>query len=295
MTATITPVSQHDGATLTRAVAGERMMMDGGASPLATILQKLADRCELAKDAVAFGRVEGAGSFSVDPGGSNSSFTVRIGAISRVVTYRSGTTTYKTFAYAGGTIGASKISGGGNLANSDWYFVYAYDNAGSLDFEISTTEPNANLCIKTGDSTRVYVGCFPTLSTGAPVPLRASRGRYVYRVSGCAVADLKVLDGLSDTSYTAVNCGGLIPAHSRLGTFRAGLVSTTGAAMNYAYFQTNGDSGADAVEMHVEGVSASSDNLHFDLETDSSQRVQYKVSNATSAPGAYLYVHGFYE
>lgn len=295
MTATITPVSQHDSATLTRAVAGERMMMDGGASPLATILQKFADRTDFARDAVAFGRVEGAGSFSVDAGGTNSSFTVRIGAISRVVTYRSSTTTYKVFSYAGGTIGASKISGGGNLASSDWYFCYAYDNAGTLDFELSTTEPNANLCVKTGDSTRVYIGCFPTLSTGAPVPLRASRGRYVYRVSGCGADDLKVLAGLSDTSYTAVPCAALIPAHSRLGSFRANIVSTTGSAQNFAYFQTNGDSGADAVQLHVEAVSASSDDLFFDLETDSSQRLQYKVSNATSAPDAYLYVHGFYE
>ncbi len=295
MTATITPVSQHDGATLTRAVAGERVMMDGGGAPIATLLQKFADRCEFAKDATAFGRAEGASSLAVDAGGTNSSFTVRIGAISRVVTYRSGTTTYKVFSYAGGTIGASKISGGGNLANSDWYFVYAYDNAGSLDFEISTTEPNANLCVKTGDSTRVYLGCFPTLSTGAPVPLRASRGRYVYRVSGCAVADLKVLDGLSDTSYTAVNCGALIPAHARLGSFRANLVSTTASAQNFAYFQTNADTGVDAVTLHVDAVSASSDDLLFDMETDSSQRLQYKVTNNTNAPDAYLYVHGFYE
>lgn len=293
MTTAITPVSQHDGVTITRNVDGEDAYMDGGSAPLGTVLQKLADRCEFAKDAVAFGRPIGAGTFSVDSGGSNSSFTVRIGAISALVLYRS--SAYKVFAYPGGTIGASKISGGGNLANSDWYYVYAYDNAGSLDFEISTTEPNANLCTKTGDTTRIYTGCFPTLSTGAPVPLRASRGRYVYRVGGCAVADLRKLNGTSDTSYTAVDCASLIPSHARLGTFRAQLVSTTGSAQNYAYFQTNGDSGADAVEMPVAAVVGASTNLHFDLETDSSQRIQYKVSNLTAAPDAYLWVNGFYE
>jgi hypothetical protein len=294
MTATITPVSQHDSATLTRAVAGERMMMDGGASPLATILQKLADRTDFARDAVAFGRPEGAGSFSVDAGGTNASFVVRIGAFSRVVTYRSGTTTYKTFAYAGGTIGASKISGGGNLANSDWYFCYAYDNAGTLDFELSTTEPNANLCIKTGDSTRIYVGCFPTLSTGAPVPLRASRGRYVYRTSGCADADLKVLASGTQTANTAVDCAAFVPAHSRLATIRAS-VTNTAAAINYAYVRTEGDSGADEIAISLTNVNASTANAVFDIETDADQDIAYRVTANSGAPGLTLWVAGFYE
>lgn len=294
MTATITPVSQHDSATLTRAVAGERMMMDGGASPLATILQKFADRTDFARDAVAFGRAEGAGSFSVDAGGSNSSFTVRIGAISRVVTYRSGTTTYKVFSYAGGTIGASKISGGGNLANSDWYFCYAYDNAGTLDFELSTTEPNANLCIKTGDSTRVYIGCFPTLSTGAPVPLRASRGRYVYRHSGSAVADTRVLNAGTATSNTAVDCAALVPAHSRLATIRAEVTNTAGA-INYAFIRTEGDSGADEIGIALTNVNASTNGAIFDIETDADQDIAYRVTANSGAPGLTLWVAGFYE
>lgn len=294
MTAAITPVSQHDGATITRAVAGERMMMDGGGAPLATILQKLVDRCELAKDAVAFGRAEGASSFSVDPGGSNSSFTVRIGAISRVVTYRSGTTTHKVFSYAGGTIGASKIQGGGNLANSDWYYVYAYDNAGSLDFEISQTEPNANLCIKSGDSTRVYLGCFPTLSTGAPVPLRASRGRYVYRASGNATADARVLNNGSATSNTAVSLADRIPDHARLATVRAEATNTA-AAINYAFLRTNGDSGVDEVTLYLTNVNASTAAQMVDIETDSSRQIAYRVSNNSGAPGLTIWVAGFYE
>jgi hypothetical protein len=266
--------------------------MDAGGAPQWPLWSRLYDRTAH-HEAALFGALAWNGDFSVDAGGSNSSFTIRIGAINAVNVY--GASASKVLSYAGGTIGASKIQGGGNLANSDWYFVYAYNNAGTIDFEISTTEPNASRTLKNGDNTRVYLGCFPTLSTGAPVPLRASRGRYVYRVGGCAVADLKVLDGLSDTSYTAVDCARLIPAHARLGTFRANLVSTTASSQNFAYFQTSSDSGADAVQMHVDAVVASSDDLTFDLETDSSQRLQYKVSNVTSAPDAYLYVHGFYE
>ena len=296
MTTNITPVSQHDGATLSRNVDGEDAYMDGGSAPLGTVLQKLADRAEFAKDATAFSRPAWSESLHVASGGSNSSFTVGIGAISHVQTYRSGTTTHKVYAYAGGTIGASKIEGGGNLANSTWYYVYAYDNAGSLDFEISTTVPSANLCIKSGDSTRVYLGCFRTLSTGAPVPMRMARGRYVYRIGAMdATADLLVLNGLSDTSYTAVDCSSFIPPHAKLGTFRAKLVSTTGSARNYVYFQTYGDANTDMIEMHVPGTNGDSSNAVFDLEVDSSRRLQYKVTNNTAAPDMYAWVHGFYE
>lgn len=296
MTATITPVSKHDGATLTRAVAGERVMMDGGSAPVATLLQAFADRCEFAKDAVAFSRPAWSESLYVASGGTNSSFTVGIGAISHVQTYRSGTTTHKAYAYAGGTIGASKIEGGGNLANSTWYYVYAYDNAGSLDFEISTTAPASNLCIKGGpDSTRIYLGCFRTLSTGAPIPMRMKRGRYLYNFSGSAVADTRVLNAGSATSNTAVDLAGLVPPHSQVATVRADVVSTTGSANNFAYIRTEGESGADEVPIPVPSINTASTTLVLDIITDADQDVAYRVTNFTSAPTLTLFVLGFYE
>lgn len=295
MTTNITPVSQHDGATLSRNVDGEDAYMDGGSAPLGTVLQKLADRAEFAKDATAFSRPAWSESLYVASGGTNSSFTVGIGAISHVQTYRSGTTTHKVYAYAGGTIGASKIEGGGNLASSTWYYVYAYDNAGSLDFEISTTAPNANICIKSGDSTRIYLGCFRTLSTGAPIPMRMKRGRYLYNFSGSAVADTRALNAGTATSDTAVDLAGLVPLHSQMATIRAELVSTTGAAINYAYINTEGESGADEVYLTVPAVNAASASAIFDIITDADQDVAYRVTNNTSAPTLTLFVHGFYE
>ena len=295
MTATITPVSQHNGATLTRAVAGERVMMDGGGAPIATLLQSFADRCEFAKDGVAFSRPAWSESLYVASGGTNASFVVGIGAISHVQTYRSATTTYKTFAYAGGTIGASKIQGGGNLANSTWYYVYCYDNAGSLDFEISTTAPNNSLCTKGADSTRIYLGCFRTLSTGAPIPVRMKRGRYLYNYSGSAVADTRALNAGSATSNTAIDLAALVPPHTQVATIRAEVVSTSGASINYAYIRTEGESGADEVSIPVPGTSAMSASLVLDVVTDADQDIAYRVSNTGSAPTLTVFVHGFYE
>ena len=295
MTTNITPVSQHDGATLSRNVDGEDAYMDGGSAPLGTVLQKLADRAEFAKDATAFSRPAWSESLYVASGGTNSSFTVGIGAISHVQTYRSGTTTHKVYAYAGGTIGASKIEGGGNLANSTWYYVYAYDNAGSLDFEISITAPNANLCIKSGDSTRIYLGCFRTLSTGAPIPMRMKRGRYLYNFSGSAVADARALNAGTATSNTAIDLAAWVPLHSQVATIRASVVSTTGAAANYAYIRTEGESGADEVDVYVPAVSAASATLVMDVITDGDQDIAYRVSSFTSAPTLTVWVLGFYE
>ena len=295
MTATITPVSQHNGATLTRAVAGERVMMDGGGAPIATLLQAFADRCEFAKDGVAFSRPAWSESLYVASGGTNSSFTVGIGAISHVQTYRSGTTTHKAYAYAGGTIGASKIQGGGNLANSTWYYVYCYDNAGALDFEISTVAPNANLCTKGADSTRIYLGCFPTLSTGAPIPLRMKRGRYLYNFSGSAAADTLALNAGTATVDTAVDLAAWVPLHSQVATIRAYLVSTTGAAANTAIIRTEGESGADEIGMFVPAVVGASATVITDIITDADQDIAYAVTNFTSAPGLSISVHGFYE
>lgn len=295
MTATITPVSQHDGATLTRAVAGERVMMDGGGAPIATLLQKFADRCEFAKDGVAFSRPAWSESLYVASGGTNSSFTVGIGAISHVQTYRSGTTTYKVFAYAGGTIGASKIEGGGNLANSTWYYVYCYDNAGSLDFEISLTAPNNNLCTKGADSTRIYLGCFRTLSTGAPIPVRMKRGRYLYNYSGSAVADTRALNAGSATANTAIDLATWVPPHTQMATIRAEVVSTSGASINYAYIRTEGESGADEINIPVPGTSAMSAVLVLDVITDTDQDIAYRVTNTGSAPTVTVHVLGFYE
>jgi hypothetical protein len=295
MTTAITPVSQHDGAALARNVDGEDAYMDGGSAPLGTVLQKFADRCEFAKDGVAFSRPAWSESLYVASGGTNSSFTVGIGAISHVATYRSGTTTHKNYAYAGGTIGASKIEGGGNLANSDWYYVYAYDNAGSLDFEISQTAPNANLCTKSADSTRIYLGCFPTLSTGAPIPLRMKRGRYVYNFAGSAVADTRALNAQSATSNTAIDLAAWVPSHTQTATIRANVVSTTGAAANYAYIRTEGESGADEVDIYVPSTNAASAVLVMDIVTDADQDIAYRVSNNTSAPTLTVHVLGFYE
>lgn len=274
---------------------GEVIYMDAGVAPQWPLWSRLYDRTAHHEAALA-AHLAWNGDFAVDAGGSNSSFVVRIGGITAVNAYGSGAS--KVLAYAGGTIGAAQIEGGGNLGASEWRYVYVRQSAGAIAFEISLTPPDGPRAIKSGDATRRYLGCFPTTSAGAPIPLRASRGKYVYRVSGCGADDLKVLGtpGNNQTSNTAVSLAGLVPPHSRLATLRAS-VTNTAAAINYAYVRTDGDSGADEISLALTNVNASTANAIFDIETDADQDIAYRVTNtaAAGAPALTLWVAGFYE
>ncbi len=292
MSTTVTETAEYANTTLPdRPQDGEVIYMDAGAAPQWPLWQRPFNRTAHHEAALA-AHLSWNGDFAVDPGGSNSSFTVRIGGITAVNLY--GASASKVLAYAGGTIGASKILGGGNLTNSTWYYVYAWNNAGTLDFEISTTAPDGPRATKSGDATRRYLGCFPTTSAGAPIPLRASRGRYVYRHSGSAAADTRVLTGGSATSNTAVECAALVPPHSRLAKIRAQLTSTA-AAFNYAYLRTEGDSGADEHMIPLPNINVADAVYVADIETDADQDIAYRVSNNSGAPTLTLWVAGFYE
>jgi hypothetical protein len=292
MTTTITPVSQALTALPLRSVAGERVMMDGGTAPLRSIIQNLYDRTQHAIDATV-ADIGWSGDFSVDPGGSASTFAVNVGAIGSIVLATS--TGYVVRAATAATIGASKIAGGGNLGADSWYRVYAYESSGSVDYEISTTAPSSARRTKTGDATRRYLGCFRTTSAGAPIPVRASRGRYVYRASALGATGLAVVTSGTDSSYTAFSCAGFVPPHARLATLRVRAVGTGSAAVtDFAEVQTNGDSGAFAFALESPSRSAGSALSQFDIELDSSQRGQYRVQGSTP-PTVDIYVLGFYE
>lgn len=187
-------------------------------------------------------RLTWSGDFSVDPGGTNAVFTVNVGAIYGVTLTDLASGFYLPYVSAAQTVGASKIEGGGNLANSSWYYVYAWSNAGSLDFEISLTGPSSSRVRKSGsadaDLARVYLGCFPTDSAGNPVPLMAVRGSYRYRRSAVAsVTGLFAADGLRAVAFgggavarTALDLSARVPPHARRAILFGQSVVTSTAA-----------------------------------------------------------------
>lgn len=89
------------------------------------------------------------------------------------------------------------------LGNSVWGHVYAYSNAGSPDFEVSTTAPAApysgSARTKTGDTTRRYIGSFKTDASGAIIKFlhNGAQVSYVGNVSNNLV--------LNANATTAIN------------------------------------------------------------------------------------------
>ncbi len=75
--------------------------------------------------------------------------------------------------------GASATLALGALPADVWRYVYAYNDGGALEYEISATAPEAGLVFKSGagGTNYRYVGAFRTTLLGLVVPFQLVRGR----------------------------------------------------------------------------------------------------------------------
>lgn len=186
------------------------------------------------------------------------------------------------------TYGAETNLGSGGRASNTWFYVYAYDDAGTLTMVEDTVAPVASLAFKSGDVTRRYVGCFRTNGSGVPVPMRYVDGHCTYRRSACPeVSDpLQVLDVGQLTSYADVALASCVPPHAYIARLRARALWA--ANLVVLSLRTKGDTTASVRISGNDEVWAD-----VDVETNSTQQIQYQVNNA-SAEG-YLEVWGFRE
>lgn len=289
MSHTLTPVAQHDGASLVISADGEVWGALTGPAPFKTVFQHLVDRDELALGGIA-SRLAWSEELSVDAGGSAGTFAVNVGAIQTVVLVRDGV--YRAYFANAATIGASKIEGGGNLVGDTWYYVYAWDNAGAVDYQISTTAPRASRQYKNavGNIYR-YLGCFRTASSGAPLPMRASRGRYLY--SAIPAEGSFLLTGLNATTWTLASLAARVPPHARRATIAAAVKQLD--ASHAAVFSVRAPGSTTAWDYcGVNEGTVVARRWRTELELDSSQRFEYVINNAAYAE-AQVDVHGFAE
>jgi hypothetical protein len=274
--------------------AGAVTVPDSGdartAASVGTPFQTLANRVGFAANTVA-SRIAWADEMSMAPGGSNSSFSLTIGAIQAISLARSDGS-YRSYSANAATIGASKIEGGGNLANSTWYYVYAYDNAGAVDYLISTTAPRASRVYRNsvdGNQYR-YLGCFVTDSSGAPVPFRMHRGRYTFRLSSAANTTRVLNSGTAQASATDVSLAAWIPSHARVARVQAIVTSSGGATL--MILLTKGDADVSWRQQSADGTTTYGET---DIETDSSRVIQYTYNLGGGTGNASIRVAGFYE
>lgn len=95
--------------------------------------------------------------------------SLTIGALGAVLLTSGGTTWYSFLNSTAQTVVAATAFGGA-LGNSTRYYLYAYNNAGTLDFIVNTTLPNASRTYENGNTDRAFITTFITDSAGIIVP-----------------------------------------------------------------------------------------------------------------------------
>lgn len=190
---------------------------------------------------------------------------------------------------------------GGGLVADAWFYVYARDSSGVLALESSADPPDDALIFKSGDTTRRYIGCFRCNSGGTGVlAFRKTGRRYLYRGSAdSGGGELRVKFGTGSVgSFTDLliardDTAGdeLIPPHARLAILQSQLSPNTGIAS--LVFRTNGDTGV--AFRHEEADGLSSAYRQWDVETDSSRKLEYSFATPGGTTSYLIRCVGFEE
>lgn len=297
----ITTVAQYTSGTADHPEDGD----DFEAADVRAMFQVALDRAHFARGGL-WGQLLWSGRFAVDPGGSSTVFAVKIGAISSLCVRDSSGTWRPYFVAAETTLDLGDVeSSPANLSNSTWHYVYAYsDGTSTLRFLINTTAPAADLLWQSagGDGLRRYLGCFRTNGSGAPIPVRAHRGRYLYRgssiTSGPVAATLTSIAAFADVDLTA-----FLPPHARVAHLRAAILNTDTTSDHSVALRlrTNGDTTSyiEAIA-HPGGASSSAENagrahLTTEIETDGSQLIEAETAGTSASFSAQIFCQGFTE
>lgn len=181
---------------------------------------------------------------------------------------------------------AAQAWGPGTLSATQIYYAYAADNgAGGINYEASTTAPDAARVFKTGDATRRYMFTFVTNASAVPLAVRKVGRRYVHRISGETGNVFKVLNAGAETAMTLVSMdsletgvGMLVPPHCRIVHLQAQV--STAATPADAAVKTPGTGGS----INLCGASIASTTRRVDLaiETNSTQQIEYQVGHASA-------------
>lgn len=280
-------------ATLpTRPQDGDDAYMDAGAAPLMPVLQHLYDAAGALRIAV-LGQMSGGDRLSVDPGGTNTVFAVRVSRVVGLLSRQTGSTPiYATYTAAETVLDLTDVdSSPAALANSTWYYVYAFCNGtATTAFYISTTAPEASLTWRTGaEGVDRYVGCFRTNASGAPLPVSKRGNRYEYDFGAIGNTDItRVLNAGVSTSFAAVACGAVVPQH--VNNVRLRLDFAPNAAGDTYQIRRTG-----ASTFHKVGTAPSTQTHTDEIETLTNSSVQFDYLVSTASASLTARVLGFCE
>jgi hypothetical protein len=192
-----------------------------------------------------------------------------------------------------------------SLSNNTWYYVYAFDNAGTIGLGKTTSAPDNNLAVVQAANQR-YLGGFKTNGSGGIYRFRATRGEYLWDITGETANAFRVLSNGAATSFTDVSLASFVPPHVRRVKIRAAYspnFNSPSPTFGTASIRTKGGTGGthpfSLLGTSLDGAtgrlatSLDTDNQHLDMLTDSSQAIQYVVSDANDRMD--IHVLGFRE
>ena len=283
---------------------------EGSADNLNAAPKKALDRCAMLR-AATDGLLVWGHKARVATGGAASGNTAVYVPPIEAVSLLAGTT-WKAFSLASETqLTTASHFGGGTLDPDKWYYVYAYVSGSALALQISADAPETGLIWKSGAvGTHRYLFCFHTNSIGEALPMRMSRGRYLYRYSAITSTELRALNTSSEVTATDVILahGGaatkeLLPPHSRVAHVRIGLVASGNNVDDQVTvaLTTKADSTANSIRHDFYVASTShADERDGWIETDDSRTIQYALTLSNADAGdptatLSLYVLGFEE
>lgn len=292
MPTNITPVNEFDATTaLARPAPGERVGMETGASPLAPLLQRLADHDHTLRLGM-LGQMAGGDRMSVDPGGSSTVFVVRISQVRSLLLQEPAGSWFATSTAGETTLDLTDVDGAPvALANSTWYYVYAYcDGTETTVFYIATDPPDDALVWEaTSPGLRRYIGCFCTNASGAPLPVSKRGSRYEYDFGAIGNTDItRVLNAGASTSFAAVACGAVVPQH--VNNVRLRLDFAPNAAGDTYQIRRTG-----ASTFHKVGTAPSTQTHTDEIETLTNSSVQFDYLVSTASASLTARVLGFCE
>lgn len=204
--------------------------------------------------------------------GQNST-TMTIYPLGAVVLQTGGT--WKVYAHTVSTAVNPTTLAGGALAVSTRYWIYAYDNAGVLDFTASTTGPDANFRYMAGNTAYFFVSTFDTDPGGSLVAYSQTDLKFSISTSQ------PILNAGSSLLVVAIPLGVSYPAQATRIAYRAQINAT--AASRYADIIEGGyiktrliDDGT--VETHAQGwidISAAGGTLSYQVSNAAVQLTVY--------------------
>lgn len=260
--------------------------------------KELLDARELLYTA-SVGLFDWSGDFAVF-GSAPNNFSVVVGAINACLLYDG--TDYRVVASGGDTITQTSVEGGGGTLGAavDWWHVYLYRTPGTttVAYEISQTAPGPSRAFKSGDSTRRYLGCFRTNTSGVPLAVRASRGTYVYRTrqqvltGGVATSKTDVIVRPAGTTEEP-----LLPDHARLVECQVQLKRGTNATLKTATLYGAASSTELTMQVDGEDVSGADRSVYSSglVETDGSRQIAYALSSSAGGASLDVWARGWRE